>query len=229
MTRRVLIVGARDGSLGQAIADTLGKRSDFEVHTAGQSGDEMETVDVRSPASVVAVMDKVRPHSIISTVGVNLGAPIGETGYWHSMRHSWDVNVEGPMRLLDTWIKGTFGYEKGFNQDQTFVAVSSNSAQIARRSSSAYCSSKAALSMALRCAARELGGAPLVYGYEFGLLANTPMTVETEKRFGPSQSRMVGAKDGLDKWEAASAVVANLVAPWQGLNGVMLRLDAGEQ
>lgn len=230
MTQTILVVGAREGSLGEAIANDLRLRFSgrFKTVTAGQHN-EGHQMDVRSPASVSAVLGEVMPTQIVCTAGVNVGAPIGETGYWHSMRRSWDVNVEGPMRLLDMWLRIREQKGGGFNLDESFVAISSNSANIARRNSAAYCSSKAALSMALRCAARELGGAPLVYGYEFGLLAGTPMTAATEQRFGPSQSRMIGATEGLDKWDAASAVVNNLVAPWQGLNGVMLRLDAGEQ
>lgn len=224
--QRILVVGAREGSLGEAVRRALAAEVGgiIEIVTAGMHNED-EMVDVRSPASVTQVIARTRPSAIVSTVGVNVGAPIGETGYWRSMRHSWDVNVEGPMRLLDTWIR----MEKGFSESQQFVAISSNSAHIARRNSAAYCSSKAALSMAIRCAARELGGAPLVYGYEFGLLKGTPMTVSTEARFGPSQSRMIGATDGLDVVDAAHVITQNLLAPWHGLNGVLLRLDAGEQ
>ena len=43
--------------------------------------------------------------------------------------------------------------------------------------------------------------------------------------------QMLGAYllGGLDKDEAAKQIAYNLLNPWHGLNGSLLRLDAGEQ
>lgn len=220
---QVLIIGAQPGSLGEAVAQAL---PHGVAITAGMGVHEDFQLDVREPKNIASVLRNVDPHSILVTAGINVGEPVGQKGFLPGLTRSMEVNVVGVMSVLDEWIAMT---GKGFYTPQQFVAISSNSAHIARRNSAAYCASKAALSMALRCAARELGGAPLVYGYELGLLAGTPMTAATEARFGPSQSRMVGAEKGLDKEAVAGTIAHNLLNPWQGLNGTLLRLDAGEQ
>lgn len=194
-----------------------------QVFTAGMSVHEDFQLNVQEPGSVREVLDRVRPRDIVVTAGINIGEPIGSDSYSAASIRSIGVNFVGVMEVLNQWMK------LGPDQDGAFVAISSNSSHIARRGSTAYCASKAALSMAIRCAAREIGGRPLVYAYEFGLLMGTPMTQGTEARFGPSQTRMVGAEKGLDVLAAAKAISNNLVAPWHGLNGALIRLDAGEQ
>jgi NAD(P)-dependent dehydrogenase (short-subunit alcohol dehydrogenase family) len=220
----LLIIGARPGSLGEAVAQAM--PSEVRVITAGITVYEDMQMNVLEPLSITEVLENADPHSILVTTGINIGEPVGQKGFPAALRRSMDVNFIGIMSVLHQWV-----YENGknFYSPQQFVAVSSNSAHIARRNSAAYCASKAALSMGIRCAARELAGRPLVYGYELGLLKGTPMTAATEERFGPSQSRMVGAESGLDKTEVAGIIAHNLMNPTMALNGTMLRLDAGEQ
>lgn len=216
----LLIFGANgDASLGGRILDAF----PGSALTAGVTPYEDFDVNAADASLVKEVLDRVRPRNIVVTVGVNIGAPIGDVAYGQMLRRSLHINCYAVMNVLDAWVS------MGSNRDGQFVAISSNSAHVARRNSAAYCASKAALSMAIRCAARELAGRPLVYGYEFGLLAGTPMTARTQERFSGPGSRMVGAENGLDAGEAAGAVVQNLQNPWHGLNGTMLRLDAGEQ
>lgn len=215
----LLVIGARPGSLG----DWITKESNRSVTTAGIDSEEF-ILDVTRPGDIKSVLRGTRPKSIVVTAGVNRGSEIGERGYLTDMVASLNVNCTGVMNVLNEWLNWREGRVLG-----SFVAVSSNSAHIARRNSAAYCASKAALSMAIRCAGRELAGSPLVYGYELGLLAGTPMTKSTEARFGPAQSRMVGAESGLLPQEAAAVIVRNLERPFMGFNGTLLRLDAGEQ
>lgn len=231
--QKLLIIGAQPGSLGEAVADRFDRSTCL---TAGMSVHEDFQIDLRQIGSVRELLDHVDPHSILVTAGINVGEAVGQKGFRPALIRSMEVNVVGVMAVLDEWVArgsrlpdpvGLKGSK--FYSGQQFVAISSNSAQIARRNSAAYCASKAALSMALRCAARELAGRPLVYGYELGLLKGTPMTAATEARFGPAQSRMVGAEKGLDKEEVAGQIARNLLNPWHGLNGTLLRLDAGEQ
>ena len=222
---RLLVVGAAPDSLGAAVRDSSFGGEYVEVATAGISGEDY-LMDVTESVGVREVLEAAMPDTILVTAGLNIGVATGEPGYKSHLRTSFDVNVIGVMTVLDEWLKMR---DDGFEGHEQFVAISSNSAHVARSNSTAYCASKAALSMAIRCAARELAGAPLVYGYEFGLLRGTPMTQGTEKRFGPSQTRMPGAAGGLIVSYVADHIVGNLLRPWHGMNGTLQRLDAGEQ
>lgn len=224
---KLLVIGAAPNSLGAAIVKVMRIRSkDNEVVTAGIGGEE-EFVDVTGTNDVWDSLLSIKPTHIVVTTGINIGDEIGSGNYLENLRRSFQVNTLGVMSVLDVWIAQK---ADGKPVDpKAFVAISSNSAHIARRNSTAYCASKAALSMAIRCAARELAGSPLVYGYEFGLLRGTPMTQDTEKRFGPAQTRMPGAPGGLNVLDAANQIVNDLINPWHGLNGSLMRLDAGEQ
>lgn len=231
---RLLVVGAAPDSLGAAVVTAANKEcisrlevggDAIEVATAGISGEDY-AMDVTVVSAVRETLELAMPDSILVTAGINIGAPVGEVGYRSYLRNSFDVNVIGVMTVLDEWIRMR---DDGFEDHEQFVAISSNSAHIARRNSTAYCASKAALSMAIRCAAREFAGAPLVYGYEFGLLQGTPMTQGTEQRFGPSQTRMPGTPAGLIVSDVAEHVLHDMLRPWRGLNGTLQRLDASEQ
>jgi len=222
---RLLVIGARDGSLGDRIAQAAG--IPFETFGAGMS-DEPMLLDVRDQRMIERVLEEVLPHHIVVTAGLNLSAETSHVDYPYLMRESFEVNVIGVMDVLGAWLR--LAREVDQYQPKTFVAISSNSAHIARRNSGPYCATKAALSMAIRVAAREIAGkGPLVYGYEPGLLEGTPMTKSTSARFGPIQTRIPGAPDGLDPDEMAKTVVQNLIYPSRGLNGSLLRLDGGEQ
>lgn len=219
-----LIIGARTGSLGSALAAALAPEA-WEVVTAGLN-DERLVMDINDGANVRAILEEVEPVNVVVTAGVNVGVAVGQDGFIGGLQKSSDVNFIGVMRVLHEWVRLRAGRWGGGEQ---FAVVSSNSAHIARTNSAAYCASKAALSMGVRVAARELKGTPLVYAYEFGLLRGTPMTQSTEARFGPHQTRMPGYPEGLDVHEAARAMVNNLLDPWPGMNGSLLRFDAGEQ
>lgn len=219
-----LIIGARNGSLGSALAAALAPE-EMPVITAGIS-DEHLILDVNDSANVAKVLSSVEPANVVVTAGINVGVATGQDGYISALQRSMAVNFVGVMNVLHEWVRLRAGRWGGGEQ---FAVVSSNSAHIARTNSAAYCASKAALSMGVRVAARELKGTPLVYAYEFGLLRGTPMTHSTEQRFGPSQTRMPGFPEGLEVAEAARAMVNNLLDPWPGLNGSLLRFDAGEQ
>lgn len=224
---RVMVIGAAPHSLGAAIVKTANFRfPSVEVLAAGIQ-DEAYYLDVTERGDVWDTLMAAQPSHVVVTTGVNVGAKVGHNDYISTLEQSLNTNTIGVMCVLDEWLRVKPNVDPV--EPQAFVAISSNSATIARTGSAAYCASKAALSMALRCAARELAGAPLVYGYEFGLLAGTPMTAITEQRFGPTQTRMPGAPKGLSASDAADQIVNDLMHPWHGLNGSLLRLDAGEQ
>jgi NAD(P)-dependent dehydrogenase (short-subunit alcohol dehydrogenase family) len=224
--KRVLIIGAQPNSLGFALARQFTLPL-YGVATAGISGHESYECSLLEMDQVIKVLDEYKPHIIICTAGINRSTQPITTATPRWLIDTYEqmaVNFEGPINLLAAAVSPAMDIPV-----EQVIMISSNSAHIARRNSLGYCASKAALSMAVRVAGRELAGDPLVYGYELGLLKGTPMTVATEEAFGPAQSRMVGAEGGLDTWQVARHIVNVVGSPWQGLNGTLQRLDAGEQ
>jgi NAD(P)-dependent dehydrogenase (short-subunit alcohol dehydrogenase family) len=226
----VLVVGSRPGSLGTAVRDLLQNRG-LRVVTAGVSG-EMFHMDITDPVRIAETINAARPSQVVCTAGINESYSLRAEGLTGGMEKHLAVNATGVVSLLQEWVHMLESTEVGtMMRLKQFVAISSNSAHIARRQSIAYCASKAALSMALRCAAREIAGeGMLVYGYEPGLLAGTPMTAGSADAFPGALHRMPGVKpEGLSTMDFASTIVANLIHPNLALHGTMLRLDAGEQ
>lgn len=226
----VLVVGSRPNSLGSAVRDLLQNRG-LRTATAGVSG-EMFHMDITDPARIAETINAVRPSQVVCTVGINESFSLRAEGLAGGLEKHLAVNTTGVISLLQEWLHMMETTEVGTTyRPKQFVAISSNSAHIARRQSIAYCASKAALSMALRCAAREIAGEGyLVYGYEPGLLAGTPMTAGSVDAFPGALHRMPGVKpEGLSTLDFANTIVANLIHPNLALHGTMLRLDAGEQ
>lgn len=224
------MVGAVPRSLGSAVR-AQAEDSGYEVTTAGLHDEDLKLDVLEDPDEEIgAVFKAMKPHHVVCTVGVNVPAEEGslqQEDFDSWMLRSLAVNVIGPMNILRQFLQNRPKDSDGRNH---FAAISSNSAHIARSNSMAYCASKAALSMAIRVAARENAESKFtIYGYELGLLKNTPMTKETENRFGPSQTRMPGAPEGLSVQQVAAQIVAGLGTRGLALNGCLLRLDAGEQ
>jgi NAD(P)-dependent dehydrogenase (short-subunit alcohol dehydrogenase family) len=228
----LLVIGARKGSLGEAIAQHVDEHPFSTVMTAGISGEQVD-LDLGMPESRMAgILADLDPQHIVCTAGVNLMAGVQDIGYMGRFSNSLLNNVQHPMKLLSVWLivhPPSDTYRSALNH---FVAISSNSAHIARRNSGPYCASKAALSMAIRCAGRELADSQFVtYAYEPGLLDGTPMTSETRMAFPQGAlHRMPGyaPRAGLSARSLARMVVGNLNAGKE-LNGCTLRVDAGEQ
>ena len=230
--KRVLVVGCRPGSIGEAVYYAA-LSSCYEAVFAGLHEEPYE-IDVvnDSVADMAMQLGALRPDHIVCTVGINMPEPLAEDpADWY--RWHFETNVAGPMRLLKAWdiVLGAIS----FSEHNHFVAISSNSASVPRSGSAAYCASKAALSMALRVKARE-GAAQqasrLVYGYEPGLVRATPMTADTEARFGSgvplTRMRDPRLSAGISAGALASLVVHNLSLGPE-VNGVMFRLDADER
>jgi NAD(P)-dependent dehydrogenase (short-subunit alcohol dehydrogenase family) len=239
----LLVVGAATNSLGLAVADEALKNYEFSrIFTAGLSGEALQC-DVRNIGAIRRTLDEARPTYVVCTVGVNQPHSVRERHLGATMNDAFTSNVIGPMELLRAFIQSDTrhpGLVTG-KYVKRFVAISSNSARIPRTNSAAYCASKAALSMALRVAARELAtdeDAPYVWGYEPGLLAGTPMTQRTEAQFGnPTGDPSFGATlhrmkgvpaQGLPVAELAERIMYDVVYGSPGLNGSMIPFDAGE-
>lgn len=245
----LLIVGAAPDSLGEALvwAADDGPYSFGDIVTAGitplEPGRDRETkagdptvyedykLDVRHVATMKEVLWEVKPDVLVCTAGVNTPVSVTEWNADLVMEEAFHTNVIGVMALLRNFVvaEGS-GYWNGAVKKK-FVAVSSNSARIPRRRSLAYCASKAALSMALRVAARELADSGVaVWGYEPGLLAGTPMTHEAQAVWSGPLHRMRGVPpEGLDIRLLAQSILHDVSNPSPALNGLLIPFDADEQ
>jgi NAD(P)-dependent dehydrogenase (short-subunit alcohol dehydrogenase family) len=258
---RLLVVGARPGSLGDHVR-AVAMDQGFEAVTAGIAGEQSRRLDVTyNYRTLRDILTELSPDHIVMTAGINLA--INDVRYRFEnvpQRKDWyyehfHVNCMGPMNVLEVWLEILKARE---NEDKTpghhYVAISSNSAHLARSDSAAYCASKAALSMALRVRAREISKTAshnaVVYGYEPGLLEDTPMTRDvaywlkekdpdrynenrdTSIQRAPVQMhRMPGFPNngGIDPSTLASLIIHNIKGGGAELSGCMLRIDAGEQ
>lgn len=224
---RYLVYGARAGSLGWAVASLL-VGNGMTVQTIGISGDEDVKCDILDEDELTKVLLEYRPTDILCTVGINGADTPFDNGFNDSFSEHMAVNAFGPLNLLRLWVN--FGQ---VTPGSHFAVVSSNSAHVARSKSASYCMSKAALSMGIRCAAREFanvnGSVAHIYAWEFGLLKGTPMTAQTKEDFPGALTRMPGLPDGFPQTDAAEYIMGALMSTGRGLNGSILRVDGGEQ
>jgi hypothetical protein len=215
----LLVIGARKKSIGQMVAKMWSDMYDGDVVTAGISGDEQEALVAEDGEETRRVLEKVKPDRVLVTIGKNEGWDDSGLEFTEWMDDHFHTNVTLPMGILTDWL--SLEPPAGAH----FVALSSNSAHIPRSQSMAYCSSKAALSMAIRCAARDVGKAGMdmsIYGWEPGLVKGTPMSGE---RGG---TRMLGLPEGMPRRALANQIVNALAFGGPEYNGVLVRLDAGE-
>lgn len=232
---RLLVIGAQERSLGSAIVEAAHDEwgEGVDVFTAGISGVEKHYCDLTVGVQVKHMLHEIRPDYIVCTVGENSPASVRDGFLSTKMMASYQINVMAPLLLLHHFLEASQHPDTAYRKK--FVAISSNSARIARSGSVAYCASKAALSMALRVAARDVAHGeatpcPLIWGYEPGLLAGTPMTKETETAFSGQLHRMRGVPgSGLPVEQLANRIIMDLTYSGPGLHGCLFPYDAGEQ
>lgn len=215
---KLVVFGAQKKSIGQTVAKYWGEMFDGKTVTAGISGEEDHTINLTDDEEVQKFLKKEKPDRVVVTVGMNVPMSDREgLDFWLS--DHFQTNVILPMMVLENW------KAVGLPDGGHFVVMSSNSAAIPRSGSMAYCASKAALSMAVRVAARDAGKAGVdfnIYGWEPGLVAGTPMS---GKRGG---TRMLGLPEGMPRRALAMQIVNALAFGGAEYNGVLVRLDNGE-
>jgi NAD(P)-dependent dehydrogenase (short-subunit alcohol dehydrogenase family) len=167
VTGKYLVVGGHSG-IGKATADML---SDDPGNVLCVPDSRL--LDVTSWVRIDDYLVANGPFDyIVYSAGVNQLAWIEELSAFDSMiKRIFDVNVYGLVEILSLHIR-QFGKDRG----ASVVAVSSDAAELPMRGSLAYCASKAALDMAIRCAARELAPAWRINGVAPGMVEGTPMT-----------------------------------------------------
>jgi NAD(P)-dependent dehydrogenase (short-subunit alcohol dehydrogenase family) len=224
----VLVVGARRGSIGEAVADLLREQGPYDVWTAGLSGEENFEMDVIHPWEARKAVSTVMPRHIICTAGINWETemPYENPGHmFNNLRHQFLVNCAGPMFILNEWLRLWGGDIIG---PKHFVAISSNSATVPRSRSMGYCASKAALSQAIRCAGRALPPGMVAWAIEPGWVEGTPMSQEVEERLGSAPHMRGGSETNRHDIARFISEMLNFQEP-QALNGMVFQLDGGEQ
>jgi len=236
----LLVIGARQDSIGEAVVEQA-QASGWRVNTVGIEEEELY-IDLNSQnlelGMIMQGLMLAGYHAVVCTAGIN-----EESSILRPLdRRHMGVNYHGHMLALTHWLRYWDAHPElhGVVPPAAlhWVSVSSNSAHIARSQSLSYCASKAALSMGIRCAAREMAdkGPYAIYGYEPGWVDDTPMSEDVERRLdreagammrGTQLHRIPGGNT-MHRAVLASIIVDNL-ARGTSLNGCMIRLDGGEQ
>lgn len=231
----MLVIGGA-GGLGSAVV-RLATKEGWKVRVADlrPAHPDDYTVDVGNAAQVASMFRHEGPwNSVVYCAGVSGHAKVQGMNLHRTMLDAMDVNCVGAITALQWWSKQLFGLLEVPHREalRHFVVVSSNSAHIPRSQSLAYCASKAALSMAVRVAARELASNDVnIWGVEPGWIADTPMSQQF-RRDNPSREahRIPGGDARVLYTKSLATFILQTIAldaPW--INGCMLRLDGGEQ
>ena len=144
--RKLLIIGARPGSLGDHLSlEARGKFGAYwsRVETAGINNENIE-FDITDSSDVSRVLHNTKYTDVICTVG----ASEHENGLVNTIL----INGAYPLLAMSEW--ATFA-RSNIVTHVSWVNISSNSAHIVRSASPAYCAGKAALSMGTLAIARR--------------------------------------------------------------------------
>lgn len=237
---RILVAGVSEGNLGFEIAHEVnyftnssrpiqmwGLDHHRDVPIGGfPSGSSYQQKDLR-----VRKQDLLRDLYGVSDVFCAIGVNDPDAS------REWiiSINYVAIMNLMEMWLHTrALANRSGEDFFGQFVVVSSNSAHVARSGSEAYCASKAAISMGVRCMARgvatsDLGGKAIVYGWEPGFIADTPMSVKTGEQFPGVPLHRIPGGNPLSRTSLAKLMASTWALRDASLNGCLLRIDGGEQ
>lgn len=245
MDRSLLVLGADYGGLGRTIYDVANKTPDTTqdgycydyVEAAGLSPDgESTLVDVRSLTSLASDVPWVRFEDVVFCAGLNLPTDWRVTpGYFSgNLVDHMNVNFIGAMVAAKLWMDTRMRRVREGVNAGSFVVLSSNSALIPRSGSAGYCASKAAVSMGIKCLARDMSKDIIpgsLYGYEPCWLENTNMSAAVKERLPEGVPlHRVPRGYGQDPGRFADLIVSNLLSDSAPdiLHGSMLRVDLGD-
>lgn len=170
------VIGNRSGSLGEQVY----KSAPFSDNKySWVLGTDREEVDVTSQNALdgycrnIARRYPTTSLDVAYCAGVNHLAGLGELDM-KNVEDTFDVNVIGFIRLMDSIA--------AIIPNANVVAVASDAARTAMRRSISYCSSKAALVHAVKCAARELAPRIRVNAVSPSIIDGTPMSLDVDAR-----------------------------------------------
>jgi NAD(P)-dependent dehydrogenase (short-subunit alcohol dehydrogenase family) len=220
-----VIIGAQPQSLGAALQQAL-------PYTAAGITTEPVRWDARHSYAALANALGYHPRVIINTVGINEPTVPGWVGPTTMIMN---MNYEQHQRLVSEWWAATRNERPWGTMPGVYVCISSNSAHIARSASSAYCASKAALSMGMRSTARWFASNDEPYYVlivEPGWMAGTPMSEAVMEHLpaGVAPHRIPGmhSEEGISQYVIAEQVRLMVNNP-RSYNGCPIRIDGGEQ
>jgi NAD(P)-dependent dehydrogenase (short-subunit alcohol dehydrogenase family) len=222
--KRLLVVGGSDeNSIGAAIV-THAKIRGMEVLVPN-----LNYLDVRSEQSINDYFAIVDP---VDYIAYCVGAQ--QLSFIHDLEMTdvmtiYNLNVFGALRFLNALVRK---FSRG-----RICFITSNAATTPMRGSIAYCSSKAAMDMVVKCAARELAPHWIVTGVAPGPVENTPMTKMVDAQVmslrGWTKERMMAYESSLipmsrrsTKDEVAALVLSTLLGP-EMLTGQVIQMTGG--
>ena len=214
------IIGSGEGTLAETIYKET-SRIDYgaTLHTGVGEVDITNPYEIREHLNYLSGWQPgLDQLDIVYCAGFNRLAPLGKVQNF-DLNHTFDVNVKGFIWLLDA-IAATAVIPKA-----NIVAIVSDAARTAMRTSIAYCASKAALAHAVKCGARELAPQHRVNGVSPSVIAATPMTQyvdeQVQKLRGWThrealdyESSLVPMKTRVTKDQVAQVVKSTLDGPW---------------
>lgn len=165
----VWIIGGTTG-IGAAVAHELGMSELYDVTMTDE-----HTTNVVNYKELEEFMNFKEWHHIVYSAGINELAWL-ENLTEVTMMKIMDVNVLGFMRLMRVVARNKK------SKPNSVTAIVSDAATHPMRTSMVYCASKAALAMAVRCAARELAPYIRVNGVSPGVVMGTPLTSRTDQQ-----------------------------------------------
>jgi NAD(P)-dependent dehydrogenase (short-subunit alcohol dehydrogenase family) len=218
------LVFGGSGGIGSAVVDLLRER-DYDVHST-----DRDECDVRELNEVHNLIGSIKPDRIVYAVGVNYLSWIQ-----HISGATFDAilqaNLIGFARVIQYAAVLDYG-------PVNVVAVSSDAAVRPMRTSLMYCASKAALDMAVKCAAREL--APIgwrVNAVSPGMVEGTDMTLQVDQQvmqlrgWSPEKAREYERSQIPMQRRALPKEIAEVVCDVLGgpayLNGAIIPVNGG--
>jgi len=223
LTKLLVVGGARQG-IGTAVAG-LAVKNGLDVNVP-----DLYALDVTKQGTIDRYLKIHGPFDlVVYSVGMQKLQTINKIDM-STVHHIFDLNVNGYLRVITSLVKHQHGGR--------VCAVVSNASHTPMRGSIAYCTSKAALAMAVRCAARELAPHWVMTGVSPGVVDETPMTKSVDqqvmevRRWDREQMMeyelsMVPMGRRVTKQEVAETVMFALTAP-EMMTGTIIELTGGK-
>jgi len=161
-----LVIGGHSG-IGERIVDDLHDNMTIKIDWI--YAPKQVDFDVTSDESIETWLNNNEPmDEVVYCAGLQHLEKLGALTV--NALNIIDVNYIGFLRVMNVLA------QKQADHQTSVVAVVSDASRVAMRSSIAYCSSKAALAHAIRCAAREMAPRWRVNGVSPAVVEDTPMT-----------------------------------------------------
>lgn len=210
--KKTWVIGGTSG-IGEATFNLLSWDVNRHVYATGAEADvrlrgemEQEYVDLTENGEI---------DEIVYSAGINSLMPFEQMNF-KTVRDIFEVNVIGFMNLLAM-------LQERDATNIRIVAVSSDAARRPMRTSSAYCASKAALDMVVKCSARELAH----LGYRINAVA-PGMTAPTamSRYIDAAVPRLRGwTPEEAANYENSQAVIKRRATPQEIAETIKMILD----